>query len=127
MDPTAPLTVIAKNGGYSNRCAAVQALSVALIPDSRWWCRHRRRTTGTLFVGADGTTLIEGDAFARCSAGSVPTAATSKVYGSILCDGLGGAAGGSGLSTLGGVLRVNELGAWRPDQPRAARQRRRRG
>ena len=109
MDPSAPVTVISRNGGqHSNRCTGSGAIAVAPIPASLV-VPSSSSNSGYAVVAADGTTLIEGGAFARCSVSSGPTAGSAKAYGSILSDGLKGGAGGSGLSTLGGLLRVNEL------------------
>jgi hypothetical protein len=109
MDPNAPITMIASNGGqHSNRCNSGGPLAMAPIPASLV-VPSSTANYGYAVVAADGSTLIEGGAFARCSSGSPPTAGSAKTFGSIMGDGLTGGAGGSGLSTLGGLLRVNEL------------------
>ena len=109
MDPTAPATMLSKNGGqHSNRCTAGTPVAVAPVPTSLV-VPSSSSNNGYAFIAADGTTLVEGGAFARCSPGSPPTVGSAKAFGSITGDGITGGAGGSGLSTLGGVLRVNEL------------------
>jgi hypothetical protein len=109
MDPSAPLTPIALNGGqHSDRCGGGAAVTTAPIPPA-FVLPSSTSNNGYAVVGSDGSTLTEGGAFARCSPGAAATAASAKAFGSIYGDGLTGGAGGSGLSTLGGLLRVNEL------------------
>jgi hypothetical protein len=109
MDPSAPLTPIALNGGqHSDRCGGGAAITTAPIPPA-FMLPSSTSNNGYAVVGSDGSSLTEGGAFARCSPGGAATAASARAFGSIYGDGLTGGAGGSGLSTLGGLLRVNEL------------------
>ena len=109
MDPSAPVTSIASNGGqHANRCSLGGPIAAAPIPTSLV-VPSSSANSGYAVVAADGTTIIEGGAFARCSSTSPPSAGSARTFGSILGDGLTGGAGGSGLSILGGVLRANEL------------------
>jgi hypothetical protein len=60
-------------------------------------------------VAADGHTLIQSEPFARCVAGGAALVNRPLVYGDLYGDGQLGGEGGSGLSALGGTLRLNEL------------------
>jgi hypothetical protein len=64
--------------------------------------------SGTAFLLPDGETIIQTQPFARCT----PSTATSHYVpgeSSIYGDGIRGAHGGSGLSAIGGALRLGEL------------------
>jgi hypothetical protein len=67
------------------------------------------------FLLPDGRTVIQTQPFARCSPGAPGTSWTAlfRQYDLYTDDGAEGAHGGSGLSALGGTLRVGEL---RPGQ-----------
>ena len=109
MDPSAPMTAIAANGGqHSDRCIGGGQLTSAPIPPSLM-IPSGTANYGYAVLGADGSSLTEGNAFARCTPGGPATAWGAKSVGSIYGDGLVGSAGGSGLSILGGILRVNEF------------------
>ncbi|MDX2053455.1 MAG: hypothetical protein SFV15_13740 [Polyangiaceae bacterium] len=58
---------------------------------------------------SDGRTLKQGLPFARCTSGAPATILFEEEGGDLYGDGLLGASGGSGLSALGGVLRLGEL------------------
>ncbi|MHB8490033.1 MAG: carboxypeptidase regulatory-like domain-containing protein [Candidatus Dormibacteria bacterium] len=61
-------------------------------------------------VAADGHTLIQGEPFARCTAGGPGTVDfLDKVNSDLGSDGLVGWDGGSHLSSLGGAIRLGEL------------------
>ncbi len=109
MDPSAPVTPIYANSGqHGNRCVAATPILSAPLPSSLV-VPSSTGNLGYTVVGSDGSSLVEGNAFARCALGGPATAWDARSFGSIYGDGLTGAAGGSGLSTLGGILRVNEL------------------
>lgn len=57
----------------------------------------------------DGTSIRQGLPFARCTAAMPATIQYEDDAGDLLGDGINGANGGSGLSALGGVLRLSEL------------------
>src|SRR5213594_964000 len=62
----------------------------------------------TAILMSDGHTLTQGQPFARCTAGGPATmwwSVTNDLYGT----GIGGGHGGSGLSSLGGTIRLGEL------------------
>ncbi len=67
----------------------------------------------------DQRSLRQGLPFARCTTSAPATVQFEEDAGDLLGDGIQGANGGSGLSALGGVLRLGELGP-RTGPPRHA-------
>jgi hypothetical protein len=70
--------------------------------------------SGLAALLADGRTLRQTQPFARCTAGAPATSDDLFPDVDLYGDGISGAHGGSGLSAIGGTLRVGEL---RPGQP----------
>lgn len=105
------------DGNTWNRCyheGLTNVLFEAPIPQS-WivspdtWDGYTPNA-GIAVVKEDGLTLIEGQPFAHCEEGQ--PAACSYILQSghkITGDGIRGAHGGSGLSAIGGALRIHEL------------------
>lgn len=109
MDPNAPVTSILQNGGqHSNRCSGSGVIASAPMP-AGLVVPSLTGNMGFATVAADGSTLVEGNAFGRCTPDSPATAWDARSFGSIYGSGVAGGAGGSGLSILGGVVRANEL------------------
>jgi hypothetical protein len=119
MEPTAPATTVYTSyddWGGGSRCASQgPALFTAPIPsDFTIPGSHQGSPDGdtpnsaTAILSSDGHTLIQTQPFARC-AGSAPTShyvfGTEDLYGT----GETGSHGGSGLSALGGTVRLGEL------------------
>ena len=122
LKPTAPLTTIAySDAAWSgkNRCAPTSGGSQAGLPvsvpmPSDFVVPHDNANEPATFLKPDGRTLFETAPFTRCTAGGPATSfdathALIDLYG----PGTTGAHGGSGLSVLGGSIRVGE---WRPGQ-----------
>lgn len=128
MDPTQPLQSIWRNGGQTAQrqyASAPPTVLHANIPMNPNFIVPSSGSNSTAsFVGADGSTLFN---YAQtCHAtvgtytGSTPatsgtatpgllTAGHGAQYGTIFGDGQGGSEAGSGLSSLGGVVRAGEL------------------
>lgn len=123
LRPDAPMTPIRMStAGWNrekDRCVADggKVLFSAPIPDEfvvgpqNW--DGEIPNSGLAVLMPDGCTIRQTQPFARCRAGGVATSrydyfAPEDLYG----PGISGAHGGSGLSVLGGTLRVGEL---RPD------------
>jgi hypothetical protein len=111
MDPTAAETAIEQGPTTQtgDRCAlggqslgTVPLPASLVIPDSS-------HNNGFAIIGEDGISLTEGSRFARCTVGQPATASSAKSTGTIYDSGQLGATGGSGLSTLGGLLRAGDL------------------
>ena len=121
MRPEAPMTSLYHSDvGWSNgpdRCTNYDAnrklfevpipAEFVVSPDT--WDGTKPNSALAVLM-PDGETVIQTQPFARCEAGGLGTTMTSQVpdqnlYG----DGIRGAHGGSGLSAIGGTLRVGEL------------------
>ena len=123
LRPNAPATDILLNttgwtpGG--DRCATSATstntvLATAPIP-ADWILPNSNFNNSTVFLAADGHSLIQVQPTARCAVGQAPTSLVSffrveSLYGT----GITGSHGGSFLSALGGALRIGEL---RPNLP----------
>jgi hypothetical protein len=112
MDPSAPLTPLLPSSagwGGGDRCSGSgSALASVPIP-SDFMVSSNGRNDALAVVMPDGQTVIQGQPFARCAAGGMGTvmvmAPSDNLYGA----GILGAHGGSGLSSLGGTILLNQL------------------
>jgi hypothetical protein len=103
------------DAGWSgkNRCGATGGLLVKVPMPSDYVVPHGNGNSSAVFLAADGRTLIHMQPFARCVAGGPGTAKVKFNPVDIYGDGRAGSHGGSGLSAIGGSIRVGEL---RPGQ-----------
>ena len=112
MRPTAPLTPIAYNGaGWSgaSRCGGGgTVLATAPIP-SNLIVPGSSGNYAFAILMPDGHTVLQGQPLARCTAGGAATALHLAPSADLRTDGTLGAHGGSGLSSLGGTIRLGEL------------------
>lgn len=114
MDTTQPVVPVWQNGGQhdTNRCTGSLGLfspainipynQSLIIPSSGL-------NYPGAFIGSDSATRWEAGNFAHCTNGGKVTAGHMKNSGTVTDAGLGGASGGSGLSTLGGTIRYGEF------------------
>jgi hypothetical protein len=123
LTPTAPLTTIYySNAAWTDadRCSPSNTGSVYGFPKripmpSGFVVTSDGKNDGAAFLMPDGRTIVQMQPLARCTTGGSGTALvahsnwTVDLYG----DGIAGAHGGSGLSTIGGTIRLGEL---RPGQ-----------
>src|SRR5207237_5611727 len=120
LKPTAPMTPGFLNSdgwGSGSRCAALGGvLFNAPIPnDFVVPGNHAGSSDGdtpnaaAAFLAADGHTLIQHQPFARCTAGGPATSHYLFPTEDLLGTGRTGSHGGSGLSALGGTVRLGEL------------------
>lgn len=113
MRPTAPLTNIYLNEeGWSggNRCVAQGGVIHTVPIPTDFVVANSLNNNSASFLMPDGRTIVQTQPFTRCAAGGVATSWTTyhpevDIYG----PGIEGAHGGSGLSAVGGTLRVGEL------------------
>lgn len=122
LRPLAPSTPIYySNAGWSgqNRCGGTGGLLTSVPMPTDFTAPHDNKNSTAAFLRADGRTVVQTEPFTRCSAGGSATSFVVMPPVDLYGDGIRGAHGGSGLSTLGGTLRVGEL---RPggDAPRHA-------
>ncbi len=121
MRPTAPSLAIMTNtadwDSTKDRCpASAPTLFSAPVPDDFVFVPVLPNTpnASTAILAADGRTVKQTQPFSRCSAGGPATSHYDSADVDITGDGITGAHGGSGLSAIGGTLRVGEL---RPGGP----------
>jgi hypothetical protein len=112
MDPTAPLTPLAHNGsgwGGGNCCTASGTPLISVPIPADFMVSSNSHNNALAVVMPDGQTVIQGQPFARCTPGSPATALSLTPSDNLYTGGILGAHGGSGLSSLGGTIRLNEL------------------
>jgi hypothetical protein len=117
LTPSAPLTPIQYSpGGWGgNRCqidAGAETLATVPIP-SGFTVPTDNDNASAAFLAADGRTVVSTQPLARCTAGGPATSYIRYPDADLYGDGIAGAHGGSGMSSLGGSIRVGEL---RPGQ-----------
>jgi hypothetical protein len=110
----APLSVQHSDAGWTgaDRCPASAPEHFTAFAPADFLVSEGEGRSGTPLVAlqGDARSLKQGLPLARCTPGSPATIAFEETdAGDIYGDGLFGANGGSGLSALGGVLRLGEL------------------
>jgi len=112
MQPSAPLTPIVWNGaGWSggSRCSAQgPVLGRAPIPANLVVPTSTSNYSFAVLM-TDGQTVVQGQPLARCTTGGAATALHLSTPANLYTDGTLGAHGGSGMSSLGGAIRLGEL------------------
>jgi hypothetical protein len=115
--PNAPSTnIYYSNAGWSgeNRCSPTNSTIIAQVPMPRdFIVPHSRANNSAAFLLADGRTIKQLQPLARCATGGSGTALVGSANVDLYGDGIRGSHGGSGLSAVGGTIRVGEM---RPGQ-----------
>jgi hypothetical protein len=112
LKPTAPLTNINySSAGWSgaNRCGATGGLLVSVPMPSNYVVPNDGSNSSSVFLMADGRTIIHTQPLARCTAGGPATSLVKFNPVDLYGDGRTGSHGGSGLSAIGGSIRMGEL------------------
>ncbi len=112
LKPSAPATAINySSAGWSgsSRCSATGGLLVTVPIPTNYIVPSSKANDVAAFLAADGHTVIQTQPLARCSSGGSATSLVKFASVDLYGDGITGAHGGSGLSALGGSLRVGEL------------------
>lgn len=113
LRPEALKTKVAFNAaGWSingNRCTVGATVLATLPIPNEYLVPNSLYNNGAAFVEADGRTITQTQPLARCTYGGTATALGTFPPLDLYGDGIAGAHGGSGLSTLGGTLRLGEL------------------
>lgn len=115
LDPTAPMTDIhLSTVGWSggDRCVPTGPVIATVPIPADFTVPNRGRNHPAAFLMPDGRTIEQAQPFTRCSAGGPVTSLVASPYfpqEDLYGDGITGAHGGSGLSAIGGSLRVGEL------------------
>ncbi|MDD7968798.1 RICIN domain-containing protein [Actinomycetospora lemnae] len=116
LTPTAPLTdILFSSGGWGgDRCQndPTRVLARAPIP-SGYVLPSDNKNQSAAILAADGRTIISPQPLARCRAGGPATSYVRYPDQDIYGPGIEGSHGGSGMSALGGSIRIGEL---RPGQ-----------
>ncbi len=113
MKPTAPMIDVKYNGsGWTeggDRCPA-QGGTVQSVPvPASYWVGNTTQNHSASFLMPDGQTVKQNQPFTRCVAGGVATTLLAFGDQNIYQAGLYGSHGGSGLSALGGTIRLGEF------------------
>ncbi len=112
--PTAPMTEIKESRWSGNRCEIISTKVFAQAPVPRDFLlpsNNHNMAAGILMP--DGRTIVNVQPLTRCEAGGPATAIVRYPDSDLYGDGIAGARGGSGMSSIGGALRAGEL---RPGQ-----------
>ena len=112
MTPTAPATAIySSSAGWSSasRCNATGGVLTTVPMPSNYIVANSSANSSSAFLAADKRTVIQSQPLARCNAGGVATSLLTFPSVDLYGAGITGAHGGSGMSALGGSLRIGEL------------------
>lgn len=123
LKPTAPLV----NINYSsaawtgrNRCSATGGLMYQVPMPSNYIIPNTNKNSSATFLLRDGRTLVQTQPVARCTAGGPATSFAKFTNVDLYGSGITGAHGGSGLSAIGGSIRLGELRPGTTTGPRHA-------
>lgn len=112
MTPSAPMTDVYYNGvGWNggDRCAKQGSLIAQVPVPADYVLGNSGENNSAAFLMSDGETVEQNQPFTRCSAGGSATTLVAFPDTSIYGEGPDGAHGGSGLSALGGTIRLGEF------------------
>lgn len=115
LEPDAPLTAVHYNGDAwsgADRCEPEEYLYDVPIPDDfviPGASEGYRPNHAAAVLMPDRRTLKQMQPLTRCEAGGPATALTDYPDADLYGDGIEGAHGGSGLSSIGGTIRLGEL------------------
>lgn len=116
LTPTAPLTPLMYNGvGWDSgdRCVS-QGDELAKVPiPPGYTLPSSRSNNSAAFLMPDGRTILQSQPLTRCTAGGIATSLLTFPPEDLYGLGITGSHGGSGLSAIGGSIRLGEL---RPGQ-----------
>jgi hypothetical protein len=120
LRPSAPNTAINySSAGWTgaSRCSATGGsaggLPVGVPIPSDYVVPSSKENNSASFLSADGRTIVQTQPFTRCQANGYATSIVKFPNVDLYGTGITGAHGGSGLSAIGGSIRVGEL---RPGQ-----------
>jgi hypothetical protein len=123
LRPSAPLTRLHYNGAAwsgRDRCKPGAGLVVSVPMPGNYIVPDSTENNSAVFLMPDRRTIVQTQPLTRCTAGAPGTSmakfANVDLYGS----GVTGAHGGSGLSALGGSIRLGELRPGSATGPRHA-------
>lgn len=123
LKPTAPLVNINySNAAWTgrNRCSATGGLMYQVPMPSNYIIPNTNKNSSAVFLMRDGRTLVQTQPVARCTAGGPATSFAKFANVDLYGPGITGAHGGSGLSAIGGSIRLGELRPGTTTGPRHA-------
>jgi hypothetical protein len=122
LTPTAPLTpILASSGGWGGDRCKTQSTTLATVPiPAGYVLPSDNKNQSASFLSADGRTVVSTQPLARCVAGGPATSYVRYPDQDIYGPGIQGSHGGSGMSGLGGSIRVGELRPGSTEGPRHA-------
>ena len=112
LRPNATLTPINySDAGWTgkNRCSATGGQLISVPIPSDYVVPNSNANESAVFLQPDGRTLVQTQPFTRCSAGGPATSYVKFNSVDLYGPGITGSHGGSGLSAIGGSIRVGEL------------------
>ena len=112
LRPAATMTPINySDAGWTgkNRCNATGGQLISVPIPSDYVVPNSNANESAVFLQADGRTLVQTQPFTRCSAGGPATSYVKFNPVDLYGPGITGSHGGSGLSAIGGSIRVGEL------------------
>lgn len=112
LKPDAPLaSVYYSDAGWSkkSRCTSTGGLLAQVPVPPDYVVRSSMENNAAVFLARDGRTLLQMQPYTRCAKGGPATSLVHFPAVDIYGDGEHGSHGGSGLSALGGSLRIGEL------------------
>lgn len=123
MTPTAPLTKLYYNSAAwsgANRCTTSATLMTSVPMPSSYVVPNSRGNNSAAFLMPDKRTVVQTQPLTRCTAGASGTVLTKPTSIDLYGTGITGSHGGSGLSALGGSIRMGELRPGSTTGPRHA-------
>ena len=112
LRPNATMTPINySDAGWTgkNRCNATGGQLTSVPIPSDYVVPNSNANESAVFLQADGRTLVQTQPFTRCYAGGAATSYVKFDSVDLYGAGITGSHGGSGLSAIGGSIRVGEL------------------
>ena len=123
MKPTSPLvSVNHSNAGWTgkNRCTATGSLLFKVPMPSTYVVPNTNKNSSAAFLMPDRRTIVQTQPLARCTSGGSATSMAKFSNVDLYGTGITGAHGGSGLSAIGGSIRLGELRPGTTTGPRHA-------
>lgn len=123
LRPTATLTPVLKSDAAwsgRDRCVPTEGPLVHVPIPGDYVIPNSKSNNSAAFLAADGRTIVQVQPFTRCVAGGPATSVVQFPDVDLYGNGSSGAHGGSGLSALGGSLRLGELRPGAAQGPRHA-------
>lgn len=119
--PAAPLVDVREGPWAGDRCNPTTTKVFARVPIPTNYTNpssNNNMASGILL--ANGRTIVNVQPLTRCAAGGLATSIVRWPDSDLYGDGIDGAHGGSGMSSVGGALRVGEMRKGAADGPRHA-------